>query len=458
MATSPAAVALPPSNFSAAASSSLSSSATMSTGSGVGSSSSLDDPSALSTAAAARRAAQSPTTPRSLSPVGTWQSHVLKSAYLLKEGANVKNWKRRFWRLHPNALSYFKTEADSAATGTVNLKDILGVQRSGRHATRPFTFAVITEGRTFYIQAESSDEQDAWMDAIVAAVIARDGDVVYPEWFVAKMRVAFDRFDHDKNGWLDRDELFELLSTLGRTVSTSDVETTISHLDTTGKCAIDLLEFVTGIVYIFRTFRARSFLPDGMDDEPIESGAASPLQQQPPPLPPQQQATSGVLTPPPRTKRLERQAAAAQQAASSGTLSATAQLQLVLSQQQQQQQQQLQQQQQQQSQQQQQQQHQQHPTQLSTVPETPYSPSEATSPQSGAITPRSADSVASVSSTDMVNLRLELEETKARARELEVNVKLLMTENRELRNLVVELQAELENSGASKSAATESFA
>lgn len=106
-------------------------------------------------------------------------------------------------------LSCSLLSQDTIPTGTIYLKDVLGVSKSYKHSGRFLCFSVTTDQRVYYLQAESSLDLDSWLDAIICAVIARDGLIQYSEQLVAKMRLAFDKFDKNQDGVLNVEELSE---------------------------------------------------------------------------------------------------------------------------------------------------------------------------------------------------------------------------------------------------------
>ena len=46
----------------------------------------------------------------------------IKEGFLIKQGATVKNWKRRYFALFPHSLVYFKHKGDASAAGEISLR------------------------------------------------------------------------------------------------------------------------------------------------------------------------------------------------------------------------------------------------------------------------------------------------------------------------------------------------
>uniref|UniRef100_A0A8C6SWP1 Pleckstrin homology domain containing, family A (phosphoinositide binding specific) member 1a n=1 Tax=Neogobius melanostomus TaxID=47308 RepID=A0A8C6SWP1_9GOBI len=93
------------------------------------------------------------------------QEHtVIKSGYCVKQGAVMRNWKRRYFILEENAISYFKSDLVIAL---IYFKcDIM---------MRDNLFEVVTTSRTFYIQADSPEEMHSWIKAVSGAIVAQRG-------------------------------------------------------------------------------------------------------------------------------------------------------------------------------------------------------------------------------------------------------------------------------------------
>lgn len=98
---------------------------------------------------------------------------VKKSGYLVKEGgATVRNWRKRWFVMSGNAISYSKTEEDLASLGTIYLEDVAAVERTDERPLQQNVFALRghDKARTWYLSAASEEEMVAWMDAIKQAI------------------------------------------------------------------------------------------------------------------------------------------------------------------------------------------------------------------------------------------------------------------------------------------------
>ncbi|XP_074527274.1 pleckstrin homology domain-containing family A member 2 [Halichoeres trimaculatus] len=92
---------------------------------------------------------------------------VLRCGYCVKQGNVRKSWKRRFFTLDDNAVSYYKSETDKEPLRAIPLRDIQKVHeclvKSGELLLRDNLFEIITSSRTFYIQTDSPEEMHGWI-------------------------------------------------------------------------------------------------------------------------------------------------------------------------------------------------------------------------------------------------------------------------------------------------------
>uniref|UniRef100_A0A672RX97 Pleckstrin homology domain containing A1 n=1 Tax=Sinocyclocheilus grahami TaxID=75366 RepID=A0A672RX97_SINGR len=113
---------------------------------------------------------------------------VIKTGYCVKQGAVMKNWKRRYFLLDDNALSYFKSDMEREPLRVVPLKEVNKVQECKQSdlMMRDNLFELVTTSRTFYIQSDSPDEMHGWIKAVSGAIVAQRG----PGRSAASMRQA----------------------------------------------------------------------------------------------------------------------------------------------------------------------------------------------------------------------------------------------------------------------------
>ena len=108
---------------------------------------------------------------------GVEASHVvLKEGYLIKKGARVKNWKKRWFVLNGDALRYYNDRVDgpSEERGSVFLGDVTKVLHEPRADTFADFLVGTNFGRVYEMKCPNGDgERDAWTRAISDAIEAR---------------------------------------------------------------------------------------------------------------------------------------------------------------------------------------------------------------------------------------------------------------------------------------------
>lgn len=92
---------------------------------------------------------------------------VLRCGFCVKQGNVRKSWKRRFFTLDDNAVSYYKSDTDKEPLRGIPLRDIQKVHeclvKSGDLLFRDNLFEIITNSRTFYIQTDTPEEMHGWI-------------------------------------------------------------------------------------------------------------------------------------------------------------------------------------------------------------------------------------------------------------------------------------------------------
>uniref|UniRef100_A0A8C9REN4 Pleckstrin homology domain containing, family A (phosphoinositide binding specific) member 1a n=1 Tax=Scleropages formosus TaxID=113540 RepID=A0A8C9REN4_SCLFO len=102
---------------------------------------------------------------------------IIKAGYCVKQGAVMKNWKRRYFVLDENSMSYFKSDLEKDPLRVIPLKEVHKVQECKQSdiLMRDNLFEVVTTSRTFYIQAESPEDMHSWIKAMSGAIVAQRG-------------------------------------------------------------------------------------------------------------------------------------------------------------------------------------------------------------------------------------------------------------------------------------------
>ncbi|CAL8248239.1 unnamed protein product [Merluccius merluccius] len=100
---------------------------------------------------------------------------VLRCGYCVKQGNVRKSWKRRFFTLDDNAVSYYKCETDKEPLRAIQLRDVQKVHeclvKSGDLLMRDNLFEIITSSRVFYVQTDSPEEMQGWIRDIEGKIL-----------------------------------------------------------------------------------------------------------------------------------------------------------------------------------------------------------------------------------------------------------------------------------------------
>ncbi|XP_043911985.1 pleckstrin homology domain-containing family A member 1 isoform X4 [Protopterus annectens] len=113
---------------------------------------------------------------------------IIKCGYCVKQGAVMKNWKRRYFALDENSIGYYKSELEKEPLRIIPLKEIQKVQECKQRdiMLRDNLFEIVTPSRTFYVQTDSPEDMHSWIKAISGAIVAQRG----PGRSAASMRQA----------------------------------------------------------------------------------------------------------------------------------------------------------------------------------------------------------------------------------------------------------------------------
>jgi len=90
-----------------------------------------------------------------------------KQGFLVKEGGNIKTWKKRWTVLKANTLFYCKKQ-NGTELGIIDLANVTLVRVSTRK-NKKFCFEVWTPERTYFMCAPDEKEMNSWVEAITDA-------------------------------------------------------------------------------------------------------------------------------------------------------------------------------------------------------------------------------------------------------------------------------------------------
>uniref|UniRef100_A0A668A2W2 Pleckstrin homology domain containing, family A (phosphoinositide binding specific) member 1a n=1 Tax=Myripristis murdjan TaxID=586833 RepID=A0A668A2W2_9TELE len=100
---------------------------------------------------------------------------VIKSGYCVKQGAVMRNWKRRYFLLEENSMSYFKSDLEKEPLRMIPLKEVHKVQECKQRYLTSLSIFPIIQNLLFFIQADSPEEMHSWIKAVSGAIVAQRG-------------------------------------------------------------------------------------------------------------------------------------------------------------------------------------------------------------------------------------------------------------------------------------------
>ena len=89
----------------------------------------------------------------------------LKEGYLIKQGQNVKSWRKRFFLLQTNVLYYFKSDKDTTSKGFILFKDIIRIDER-RTESHPNIIAIVCRNRTLLLSIDNVVEASSWAQVL----------------------------------------------------------------------------------------------------------------------------------------------------------------------------------------------------------------------------------------------------------------------------------------------------
>lgn len=102
--------------------------------------------------------------------------NIIQAGWCVKQGAVRKSWKRRYFILDDQGISYYKSDQEKVHIRMIPLKEIstCKIADHGPSIQRDNLFEIVSAGRTFYVQAYSPDEMMSWVQAISSAIAAKN--------------------------------------------------------------------------------------------------------------------------------------------------------------------------------------------------------------------------------------------------------------------------------------------
>jgi hypothetical protein len=91
-----------------------------------------------------------------------------REGWLTKLGSSIKNWKRRWFILKEDTLSYYRVRGDSTPAGVINLS--LATVRRIKDTKKANLFEIITPTRIYQIYADHPEALNDWLNYINTAI------------------------------------------------------------------------------------------------------------------------------------------------------------------------------------------------------------------------------------------------------------------------------------------------
>lgn len=110
-----------------------------------------------------------------------------REGWLMKQGAWIKTWRRRWFVMKEGHIFWFKTDQvneKSVSRGVIPLHNCLSVKGAEETLNKPHAFEVSTRGATQYFVADTERDKEDWINAvgrtIVRASASMQDDEVLP--------------------------------------------------------------------------------------------------------------------------------------------------------------------------------------------------------------------------------------------------------------------------------------
>lgn len=97
-----------------------------------------------------------------------------RAGWLMKQGAHIKTWRRRWFVLKAGKIFWFKSEQldpSCEPRGAIDVSKCLSVKGAEDAINKPFAFEVSSNFETMYFIADTDKEKEDWINAIGRAIV-----------------------------------------------------------------------------------------------------------------------------------------------------------------------------------------------------------------------------------------------------------------------------------------------
>ena len=130
-----------------------------------------------------------------------------KRGYLLKQGMQVRNWKRRWFELRGNLLFYYKSPQYQDPSGVISL-DGSSVLFAEDIIKKKNSFGIATRFRNYFLIAKDEFEMASWVESIQRTRCSESAHSKSMKLFNA-LNIVLSSLDEESNHCLTREDRYE---------------------------------------------------------------------------------------------------------------------------------------------------------------------------------------------------------------------------------------------------------
>ncbi|KAJ6229222.1 rho gtpase-activating protein 68f [Anaeramoeba flamelloides] len=93
-------------------------------------------------------------------------NQVLKEGFLTKKGENVKNWKKRYFKLTPISMSYYKKKKSNIPIKSISLSSAVVGKNEGEKKKMKNCWYIKTRTRTWEFKSENERSREEWVHLV----------------------------------------------------------------------------------------------------------------------------------------------------------------------------------------------------------------------------------------------------------------------------------------------------
>ncbi|MCO5551765.1 hypothetical protein L7F22_005268 [Adiantum nelumboides] len=107
-----------------------------------------------------------------------------RTGWLMKQGAYIKTWRRRWFVLKAGKLFWFKdsyVSRDSKPRGVIPVTSCLTVKGAEDVLNKQYAFELTTSQETMYFIADSDKEKEEWINSVGRSIVQHSRSVTESE-------------------------------------------------------------------------------------------------------------------------------------------------------------------------------------------------------------------------------------------------------------------------------------